>query len=266
MPRSSMSVSLIAASAHDVTGPNGAAGRGGLRPIDAACLSSAALAAATSIIASEAADRREKLKSLPALSLMTCSRPWPEPTSKLRCGNIGNGGRPIFRPRRARHKVEHAVIVARLGEVAHKALGLAQIHRLVVAVAGAGRRCADRAWPGLSDATVSTCWQLPHRPMRTDGPERIGVLDGQRSLATVVADADRRVDRPFLDRLRAGREHADRKFEVAVDDLARRPVPRRAVIEQPRARRKAEHRQDAAVGEPLAEAVLHQAGSMRGAR
>ena len=52
------------------------------------------------------------------------------------------GRPPDFWPCSARYKVEYAIIVARLGEIAHEALGLAQVHWMVVAFVGSCRRGA----------------------------------------------------------------------------------------------------------------------------
>ena len=52
------------------------------------------------------------------------------------------------------------------------------------------------------------------------------ILDGKGPLSHIVADTDRRVDRPLLHGLCAGRKHADREFEIPVHSLAGRPVLR----------------------------------------
>ena len=169
-----------------------------------------------------------------------------------------------LRPRSARHEVENAVIVPGLGEIAHEALWLPEVHRLVVAIASPCGRSADRTGGAVRIYGLDVL-AVAAQPDDDRRPERIRILDCKRSLLSVVSDADRRVDRPLLHGLRAGREHADRQFEIPVHCLARRPVLRLPVVEQARARRKAEHRQDALVGEPLAKAVLHEALILRGA-
>jgi hypothetical protein len=93
---------------------------------------------------------------------------------------------------------------------------------------------------------------------RNGRTKRIRFFNGALSLPVVVGHADRCVDRALLHRFGARREHADREFEVAVDHIARRPVARISVIEIPSAGRESEHRKDAPVREPFAEAILNE--------
>ena len=90
--------------------------------------------------------------------------------------------------------------------------------------------------------------------------ERIAVLHGHLALPPVVSNADCRMDRPLFDCLGSGGEHAYRQLEIAIDHVPQGPVAWGLVLEIPGSSRKAEHRQDAAVREALAESFLHEAG------
>ncbi len=96
--------------------------------------------------------------------------------------------------------------------------------------------------------------------------ERVCIQHRQVALTAVMRDADGCMNRPLFHGLGARSEHAHGEFEITVNDMAKRKARWSLVIEKTEAGRETEHRQNAAIGEPFAQSLLHEAWVSRSGR